>query len=155
MIIVENHPELKYRYALFTWGGFYNKQYQEKHGHVEGRKVFDTLEERQQYLTMLQGIELAMDARHLAYTLDEGFAIDTPVILHRVTKYEDKYYYSKNVIDTFSTFTDEFGGASYIMNWKWIPGFNDEPIGDSDEVDYSNHEIIQEWITGAFKPEEP
>ncbi len=154
MIQVANHPELKYRYSVFTWGGFYNKQYQEKHGHTEGQKIFDTLEERNQYITMLRGIELAMEAKHLMVVTDEGFAVDTPVILHRVTKYGDKYYYSKNVINTASTFEDDLRGPSYIMNWKWYPGFNDEPIGDSDEIDYEHAEVIQEWITGAFKPED-
>lgn len=153
MITLENKPELKYRYAVFTWGGFYNKEYQEKHGHVEGQRIFDTLEEREQYITMLRGIELAMQANYLMVVTDEGFAVDVPLVMHRVIKLNGKYYYSEDKVNVWPTTEDSFSTACYHMEWKWYPGFNDEPAGDSDIVDYTGTEIIQEWITGAFKPE--
>lgn len=48
---------MKYEYLLHTWGGFYNKEHQDKHGEVKGYHYFDTEQERSDYLAKLRKIE--------------------------------------------------------------------------------------------------
>mgnify|MGYP003453093985 CR=1 FL=1 len=45
---------MKYEYLLHTWGGFYNKYYQEEHGEVPGYHYFDSKEERDEYFQNFQ-----------------------------------------------------------------------------------------------------
>jgi len=153
MITVEGQPFMKYQYAIYTWGGFYNQEYQSQHKYEPGQRVFDTKEERDDYIADLRVKEISLDARHLMMVLDEGFAVNEVLTCHRVIKFEGKYYYSSDVISVWGTFEEGvFGTASYHMRWKWYPGFNDYPAGEG--KDYSKAEVIQEWITGAFKPDE-
>lgn len=149
-MIIENNPDLKYRYSVFTWGGFYNKEYE--HDHKEGLHIFDTKEERDSYLIMLKGVAQAMNANYLMSVEDEGFNVQEPVVLHRVIELNGKYYYSKSVTHVWESINQRFATACYYIDNKWYPGFNDYPAGD--DADYENARVIQEWITGAFKPED-
>lgn len=157
MIVVENNPDLKYRYSVYTWGGFYNEEYQKIHKQVEGLRVFDNLREKTRYIILLRKIEKELDAKYLMMVQDEGFAVATPLTCHRVINLNGKYYYSSDTINVWPTFEDSFSTACYHMEWKWYPGFNDYPAGEEladEEVDYSTAKVVQEWITGAFKPEQ-
>jgi hypothetical protein len=135
---------MKYEYLLHTWGGFYNKCYQEKHGEVPGYHYFDTKEERNAYLEKLKKIEIELSASHLATTLSEGYNTREVTTLHRVIKHEDKEYYSKCELYP----NCPYDVAKYHLKNKWLPGFNDYPIGE--DFDYENVETVQEWITGSF-----
>ena len=66
------NKDLKYQYLLYTWGGFYNEQYQVKHKEKAGRHLFETHEERQNYIDKLREIEKILNARHLGITGSEG-----------------------------------------------------------------------------------
>jgi hypothetical protein len=135
---------MKYEYYLYTWGGFYNEW--NKHGEKPGHHYFDTAKERQVYIDKLQDIEKKLDARHLAMRLHEGFNCRTSTKLHRVIEVDGKTYYSENDLGVGV----DFEGATYILEYKWRPGFNDEPLGG--DFDYDSHKvkIIQEWISGCF-----
>jgi len=85
---------MKYEYLLHTWGGFYNKEHQDKHGEVEGYHYFDTKQERSDYLAKLRKIEKELNAMHLATTISEGYNTRTVTTLHRVVKWEGKEYYT-------------------------------------------------------------
>ena len=135
---------MKYEYLLHTWGGFYNKYYQEKHGEVPGYHYFDSKEERDEYLENLKKIEIELSAFHLATILCEGYNTREVTTLHRVIKYEGKEYYSKYELSP----NYPYDAAKYHLENKWYPGFNDYPLGE--DFDYENVETVQEWITGAF-----
>lgn len=60
----------RYEYMLHTWGGFYNEQY--RHPHKPGYFFFDTMEELRNYLSDLEKVEKQLNARMLAYTIEEG-----------------------------------------------------------------------------------
>ena len=135
---------MKYEYLLHTWGGFYNKYYQEKHGEVSGYHYFDSKEERDEYLEKLKKIEIELSAFHLVTILSEGYNAREVTTLHRVIKYEGKEYYSKYELSP----NYPYDAAKYHLENKWYPGFNDYPLGE--DFDYENVETVQEWITGAF-----
>ena len=135
---------MKYEYLLHTWGGFYNKYYQEKHGEVSGYHYFDSKEERDEYLEKLKKIEIELSAFHLVTILCEGYNTREVTTLHRVIKYEGKEYYSKYELSP----NYPYDAAKYHLENKWYPGFNDYPLGE--DFDYENVETVQEWITGAF-----
>ena len=135
---------MKYEYLLHTWGGFYNKYYQEKHGEVPGYHYFDSKEERDEYLEKLKKIEIELSAFHLVTILSEGYNTREVTTLHRVIKYEGKEYYSKYELSP----NYPYDAAKYHLENKWYPGFNDYPLGE--DFDYENVETVQEWITGAF-----
>ena len=135
---------MKYEYLLHTWGGFYTKYYQEKHGEVSGYHYFDSKEERDEYLEKLKKIEIELSAFHLATILSEGYNTREVTTLHRVIKYEGKEYYSKYELSP----NYPYDAAKYHLEKKWHPGFNDYPLGE--DFDYENVETVQEWITGAF-----
>ena len=135
---------MKYEYLLHTWGGFYNKYYQEEHGEVLGYHYFDSKEERDEYLEKLKKIEIELSAFHLVTILSEGYNTREVTTLHRVIKYEGKEYYSKYELSP----NYPYDAAKYHLENKWYPGFNDYPLGE--DFDYENVETVQEWITGAF-----
>lgn len=137
--------DLKYQYHLKTWGGFYNEQYKKVHGKEPGDYVFDTKEERKDYIKTLEEIEKALSARSLAIDTSEGYNCNVRTVIHRVIRYKDKDYYSSN--DLGPNFS--YDTAVYITENKWYPGFNDYPLGE--DFDYDLVEIISEWVTGAFK----
>lgn len=135
--------EKQYKYHLLTWGGFYNEQYKSIHNEEEGNFFFSTEEGRKSYIEYLRGIEKELNARHLVISMSEGYSFER-TILHRVIRFEGKEFYTQ--YDMGINFP--FGAAKYHMEYKWRPGFNDDPLGE--DFDYSKVEIVQEWITGAF-----
>ena len=134
----------KYEYLLFTWGGFYNKEHQDKHKEIGGCHYFDNFIERNNYLQKLKDIEFELNAKHLAFTVNEGFHVREHTILHRVILYNNINYYTQN--DMGANY--HYDAAKYHLQNKWYPGFNDYPLGE--DFDYSKVKIIQEWITGSF-----
>ena len=137
---------MKYEYLLHTWGGFYNKEHQDKHGEVEGYHYFDTKQERNEYLAKLRKIEKDLNATYLVAEESEGYNTRTITTLHRVVKWEGKEYYSKYELSP----NYPHDVAKYHLENKWYPGCNDYPLGK--DFDYENNEVetVQEWITGAF-----
>ena len=137
---------LKYLYRVFTWGGFYNKEYQVIHKQEPGERFFDTKKEAEHYLSELKKTEKKLKANYLVSDTSEGYCCHIPTVLHRVVEWEGKRYYSSYEIDL----DFPYESAKYHMEWKWYPGFNDYPLGE--DFDYENNKvkIIQEWITGAF-----
>lgn len=136
----------KYEYYLYTWGGFYNDEYLKIHKKPEGDFWFDTLEEREQFITELLKIEKELNARHLAYIVSEGYCCRTHVVLHRVVEWEGKKYYTTNEMPI----NYDFNSAKYHLEYKWYPGFNDYPLGEDFDYGKNQVKVIQEWITGAF-----
>lgn len=135
-----------YKYAVYTWGGFYNEEHQSIHKHRGGIHLFDTKEQRSEYVNMLKTIEHDMKAFHLCCQLIEGFNCEKPVLLHRVSEFNGKCVHTKNesyVIRTYSA-------AEYIMNYKWYAGFNDYPFGEDFDYSQEGFHVIQEWIEGCF-----
>lgn len=112
---IQNNSDIKYQFSVVTWGGFYNEEYKRIHGYEEGKKVFDSKQEREEYINKLQLTETELSAHHLAMTFDEGFTVNTSVTLHRVIKLKDKFYYSKNEVNVWSNFEGNFATASYQM----------------------------------------
>jgi hypothetical protein len=138
--------EKQYKYAAFTWGGFYNKSNVAIHGCEERGLVYlDTEAERNEYVQTLKGKLNLIGAADwiLCIKTFEGFDIDILPCLHRVIELDGKQYYSRRQWD----WLEELSALEYHLEWKWTPGFNDYPAGD---VDYTKAKIIQEWITGSF-----
>lgn len=136
----------KYQYYLETWGGFYNLCYSKIHGLKPVKMYFDSSEEREEYLNNLKVIEQELDAKHLAYVEAEGYHINEPVVLHRITRYNNKDYYSSNELSPGF----ELDVALYIMDWKWYPGCNDYPLGEEHDYKKNPVQIVKEWITGGI-----
>ena len=140
----------KYEYHLQTWGGFYNEEFQKIHGFKEGNYDFNSLEDRTNYLNKLHLAENQLNARMLATVLSEGYTCNEICILHRVTEFEGKEYYTTRELSVNAS----YDGAKYMLEWKWTPGCNDYPLGEDFDYDgRTDWKIIQEWITGAFTPE--
>jgi len=140
---------MKYEYHLLTWGGFYNEEYWKTHGKTSGDFWFDTEEERQAYMDELKSLEWLTESPCLAIKLSEGYNCRIRTVIHRVVEWKGERHYSSNDLGA----NYPFNSAQFVLENKWYPGFNDYPLGE--DFDYENNEvkIIQEWITGAFKPE--
>jgi len=139
-------PVDKYEYMLNTWGGFYNKEYQKIHGKKCGLHYFDTENDRDNYLDKLKLIEVNYNAKHLMFTVAEGFHTRTNVVAHRVCRHDGKFYHTKH--EFWPCYS--YSSALYHMEYKWYLGFNDYPLGEDFDYDKNQIEIIQEWISGAF-----
>ena len=133
-----------YEYYLLTWGGFYNEEHQIEHKFESGDHYFMSEKSRDGYLASLRTIEEDLNARHLASGTHEGFTCHERTVLHRVIEYAGIKFYSRYDIGVGY----DYSSAAYHMEWKWYPGFNDYPLGE--DFDYTDVEIISEWITGAF-----
>lgn len=83
---------MKYEYMLHTWGGFYNKEHQVKHGYTPGYRWFDTAEERSEYVSELKEIEQKFNARHLAISTEEGTHTRMKTIAKMVFVHQGKEY---------------------------------------------------------------
>ena len=144
--------KVKYEYVLYTWGGFYNPEYQEKHKEKEGCHFFDSKGEREEYLGSLIKIENELNARSLAFIKEEGYHLRHGVTAHRVTEFNGTKYYSCR---HFPPGYDYCSAVSNIEN-KWFVGFNDYPMGDHIDYENAKYRVVQEWITGSFnkKPEQ-
>ncbi|MFC4219001.1 hypothetical protein [Flagellimonas marina] len=137
---------LKYEYLLKTWGGFYNSEYKDIHGEVEGYHYFETAEKRAEYLAKLRWIEKDFHAVRLVVEQSEGYNTRTIVTLNRVIKWKGKEYYSNRELSP----NYPYGAAKHFLEYKWRPGFNDYPLGEDFDYEQKEVEIVQEWITGAF-----
>ena len=142
-----NNKEPKYEYHLFTWGGFYNEEYQKIHNKSSGNFWFDTSEERQKFIDELKEIEERLNARYLMTSLSEGYCCGIETILHRVVEWKGKRYYSNYNLGV----NYPMSAAKYFLEWKWTCGFSDFPLGE--DFDYENNKptVIQQWITGAVQ----
>lgn len=136
-----------YEYYLLTWGGFYNEEYQIKHKEISGHHHFESDTDREKYVKKLRRIEKKLGARHLAINRHEGYTCREETVLHRVIEYSGIQFYSKCSMGVGY----DYSTAAYHMEWKWYPGFNDYPLGES--FNYNNVKIISEWITGHFLQE--
>ncbi len=134
--------ELKYH--LLTWGGFYNESY--THNYKPGDYVFDTIEEREQYISLLETVSEKLNAKVLMIRRTEGFNCDVRTICHRVTKYKDKLYKSERDLGV----NYDYFSAEYMLTDKWTLGFNDYPLGENFDYDNGEAIVVSEWITGAF-----
>jgi hypothetical protein len=137
---------MKYEYLLHTWGGFYNKEHQDKHGEVEGYHYFDTKQDRSDYLAKLRKIETELNAIRLVAQESEGYNTRTVTTLHRVIKWKGEEYYTKYELSP----NYPYDVAKYHLENKWYPGCNDYPLGKDFNYENNDVETIQEWITGSF-----
>jgi len=137
---------MKYEYLLHTWGGFYNKEHQEKHGETSGYHYFDTEQPRDEYLAKLRKIEKELNANTLVVRESEGYNVRIITMLHRVVRWDDKEYYTEYKLGP----DYPYEVAKYHLENEWYPGFNSYPFGDNFDYENNNIETIQEWITGAF-----
>lgn len=133
---------IRYQYMLHTWGGFYNKQH--NHTYKPGYYRFSTPEMRQAVIDELTATSDRLKARMLVIQCSEGYTCDTPTVLHRVIEYNGDRYYT--TYDMGANYT--YDAARYHLEYKWIAGFNDYPLGEA--FDYTKVTLIQEWISGAF-----
>jgi hypothetical protein len=140
--------EIKYEYFIYTWGGFYN--HTDKHGYKSEPRWFDSKEERNEYLKVLNETcnKLGTWDAILAVKTSEGYHTREVPTIHRVVEYEGKRYYSTNKWN----WPEDFITLEYFNEHKWYPGFNDDIIEEElkKQIDYNKVIIIQEWITGAF-----
>jgi hypothetical protein len=83
---------MKYEYMLHTWGGFYNKEHQEKHGYKKGYFGFDTKEAREAYISELKEVEQRLKAFCLAISTEEGEHVRYRTIAKIVFVYQGKEY---------------------------------------------------------------
>ncbi len=137
---------MKYEYYIHVWGGFFNDEYKRVHCFQPGNYFFDTLKEREDFISTLREIEEKMDARHLGISMSEGYHCRIETKLHRVTKYNGKEYYSEYNLGC----SYPIDAAKYHMENKWYPGFNDYPMGEDFDYHKKKFKVVQEWITGAF-----
>ena len=154
IVTIESIParlEPQYLYMLNTWGGFYNKEHQDKHKEQEGYRWFDKEFDRTDYINKLRSIEDELGAKVLMLTVEEGYHTKTLTTLHRISEYKGKTYYSEDNIG----FGYPYDQAAYKMEYKWLPGLNDEIIEETlkEDVDYDKVKVVQEWISGAFEYE--
>lgn len=143
---------ISYAFHLKTWGGFYNKEYQKIHGYKEGEYRFYTEEERTDYINTLKETADRLNARVLICDTTEGFACNTRIVLHRVIKYKKEFYYSRLDIGVISSYES----AVHQLHFKWLLGVNDFPLGENFNYTFRHNnedsiQLIEEWITGAFK----
>ena len=139
----------KYEYYLKLWGGLFNRN---DHDIKEGHHYFDTKNERDYYLLKAKQVKDNLDRPDacVAYRKDEGYAVRILPKCHRVFKYKGSYFYS---VYEYSFSNTSISELHYFMEYKWVPGFNDEIIEEklNEKIDYSKVEIIKEWVTGAFE----
>ncbi len=83
---------MKYEYMLLTWGGFYSKRHQVKHGYTPGYRWFDTAEERTKYVTELKEVEKRLNALHLAISTEEGVHTRMRTVAKMVFVHQGKEY---------------------------------------------------------------
>lgn len=137
---------MKYQYHVQTWGGFYNDEYKAIHGLSAGDFVFDTKEERREFIEKLEAIAKKMQAYHLCTSLSEGFNCNTRTIAHRVCKINGKEYHDSCDLGV----NYPYDTALYWMENKWYPGFNSYPLGEDFDYENAEIEIVAEWVEGAF-----
>lgn len=135
---------MEYKYALYTWSGFYNDEY--KHNYVEGLYLFDTEEERQNYIRELRSVEKDMKVFHLMLELFEGYNCDKPTVLHRVSEFNGKRVHTKDESYILRTYSS----AEYYMQYRWYAGHNDYPFGEDFDYEQDGFRVVQEWIEGSF-----
>jgi hypothetical protein len=85
----------KYEYMLHTWGGFYNKKHQVKHGYTEGYRWFDTKGDRDKYIAELREVARTMQglgANTLAISTAEGTHTRYKTIAKMVFVYQAHEY---------------------------------------------------------------
>lgn len=138
-------PVPKYQYHVLTWGGFYNDEYKKIHGLSSGDFLFDTKEEREVFINQRKELEAYLDARYCVFYKTEGYFCNVRTVLHRITKFKGKEYYTYKDLGI----NYPFDVAKYTLENKWYLGFNDYPLGD--DFNYDTHKIeTVEWITGAI-----
>ena len=136
--------DVRYRYYLKTWGGYWNQPNDK--GHKEGDHWFDSEEERTDYMVQLQADVRAENRRDAiaAMVTAEGYNTKDRTVCHRVVEFEGREVYSK--LDMGYAYPHDT--AEYHMEYKWTPGFNDDAaIEDDSEEELKKVKIIQEWIT--------
>lgn len=136
---------IKYEYLVFTWGGFYNKEYRKLHKQKPGNRWFDTKEDADSYINFLKELEERYDARHLAISREEGYNTRKKTICHRVVEVDGKMYESTYDLG----YAYPIDSAVYWCIWKWYPGCNDYvAIQDSDkDLDKIENENV--WVEYA------
>jgi hypothetical protein len=83
---------MPYEYMLHTWGGFYNKEHQEKHGELPGYEWFPTAAARQKRIDELKSISDKLNARTLATNTEEGHHTRFRTVAKMDLVYQDKTY---------------------------------------------------------------
>lgn len=141
---------ITYKYHLSTWGGFYNEEYKKVHNKEKGDYLFDTYEEREAYIQELKTIEKDLNTKYLAISRTEGFNCHIRTVLHRVCELNGTLYHT--TCDMGINYP--YDAAQFHMQWKWYPGFNDYPFGESYDYNSEEYTIVQEWIEGAFIKQE-
>ena len=134
----------KYEYMLHTWGGFYNDEFQKKHGHKPGYFWYETAKARDDYFALLQELEKELDARSLAFILEEGENTRIKTIAKMVFVFNGKEYpheeyfgYAYHPDSARSMF--EEGSYSCDCNRSLFisreyPGFPEMPCGEKIEM---------------------
>lgn len=135
---------MKYKYHLLTWGGFYNTYH--KHDFKAGDYLFNTLEEREAYIKLLEKTSKDLNAQVLMTSLSEGYTCNVRTVCHRVSEYKGQEYYT--TWDLGINYS--FNTAKFIMEDKWYPGFNDYPLGEDFDYEDLEFKVLSEWITGAM-----
>lgn len=142
----------KYQYHVKTWGGFYNEEYRAIHGLEEGDFLFNTEEERTDFVNQRRALERDLAAKSLVVVKTEGYHCNVCTMCHRICEYQGVEYYSSDDLGV----NYSRSAAEYWMEWKWYPGFNDYPLGrDFEHYDSKHFKVKAEWITGAFHNEAP
>jgi hypothetical protein len=137
---------MKYQYALYTWGGFYNDNYRALHRESKGLHLFDSNSERSNYLSYLKILEEEHGYKYLAHNNWEGYDCATTPVLHRVSSFNGEEVYTH--YDMNMQF--DYESCKYHLN-KWYPSHNDYPFGEGFDYNQRGFKIVKEWVTGSFE----
>jgi len=136
---------MKYQYALYTWGGFYNDKNSESHGELDGLHLFDSDSEREKYLYYLKKLEEECGYKYLAHTKWEGYDCSTTPTLHRISSFNGEEVYTYYDMDMKMSYSS----CEYHLN-KWYPSHNDYPFGEDFDYSQKGFKVVKEWVTGSF-----
>jgi hypothetical protein len=150
-----------YEYMLHTWGGFYNKEFQEKHGYKSGYFWFDTEEEREAYILKLKEAEEKYNARVLAISRVEGTHTRFKTIGMIIFTYQGKEYpyeHDFGYMFPFDWAEREFTGGYYSFDSsrrellaKIYPEFKDSS-GDGGEIEMKSFRLVISKICSCSPP---
>ncbi len=151
--------EVKYEWVLQTWGGFYNKHYQEQHKEVPGYQWFETEAQLIKEVDRLRRLE--RDYREqdrvtgttstccLVTDVNEGYDTRLMTTLNVIVQYRGKtWHITRDMGYGYPT-----SAAEYHMEWKWDSNY----WIDGSWVDDAATEckVLDSWINKYPKPYNP
>lgn len=143
------HVELTYKYWLNTWGGFYNKENKDIHHFEEGEYIFNTKEEREEYIKKLQTVAVSSNKLDEYATLmidcTEGYTLVNPLILHLIVEHKETKH-KRHILHTLYK-NHDIDTLLYYISYKCPI---EKILGD----EINNYNVITSFITGSINTTE-